>query len=127
MLGSLAWAQDTTPQKRVQTDFRVWERGLLSSDAELRSSSAVSLVDSAHPEATLNAVRLFEVLPDHPMITMPAAAQLIEASSPTAAKAIEMLCHAGILHEVTGKRRDRVYAYQSYLDVLAEDTSVPGR
>jgi len=26
------------------------------------------------------------------------------------------------LHEITGKRRDRVYAYQAYLQVLAHDT-----
>jgi len=32
-----------------------------------------------------------------------------------------------ILREVTGKRRDRVYAYQDYLDVLAEDTGIPRR
>jgi len=72
----------------------------------------------------MNAVRLFESLPDHPMITLPSAAKLIDASSPTAGKAIELLCRMNILREVTGKQRDRVYAYQDYLDVLAEDTGI---
>ena len=79
---------------------------------------------TAHGETTMNAVRLFESLPDHPMITLPSAAKLIDASLPTAGKAIEVLCRMNILREVTGKKRDRVYAYQDYLDVLAEDTSI---
>ena len=62
-----AWAQSTAPPKRVQADFRVWERGLLSSDAELRSSSAVSLVDSTHPEATR--ILMAALAPDRPMVT----------------------------------------------------------
>ena len=39
----------------------------------------------------------------------------------TAGKAIDALARAGILAEITGKKRDRVYAYRAYLDVLAED------
>ncbi|MDX9981440.1 MAG: hypothetical protein RBU25_15565 [Lentisphaeria bacterium] len=82
---------------------------------------------TAHGETTMNAVRLFESLPDHPMVTLPSAAKLIEASPPTAGKAIGLLCRMNILQEVTGKQRDRVYAYQSYLDVLAEDTGISRR
>jgi len=77
-----------------------------------------------HAQATLSAVRLFEALPEHPMVTLPSAARLVDTSSPTAGKAIDLLCRIGILREVTGRQRDRVYAYQSYLDVLAEDTSI---
>ena len=61
------------------------------------------------------------------MVTLPSAARLVSTSSPTAGKAIEFLCRIGILREVTGRERDRVYAYQSYLDVLAEDTSISRR
>lgn len=82
---------------------------------------------TAHGETTMNAVRLFESLPDHPMVTLPTAAKLMDASPPTAGKAIGLLCRMNILREVTGKRRDRVYAYQSYLDVLSEDTVISRR
>lgn len=82
---------------------------------------------TAHPQATVTAIRLFESLPDHPMVTLPSAGQLLAASSPTAGKAIDLLLQLGILHEMTGKRRDRVYAYRLYLDVLAEDTGISGR
>jgi hypothetical protein len=43
-------------------------------------------------------------------------------SKPTAIKAMDALQSAKILRETTGKKRDRVYAYQAYLQVLIEDT-----
>ena len=75
-----------------------------------------------HPSATLSAVRLFDLLPEHPMITLPSTLEMLKTTKPTAAKAMDVLCRAGVLHEITGKRRDRIYVYQAYLDVLAEDT-----
>ncbi len=49
------------------------------------------------------------------------------APKPTANKAIAALRAAGILHEVSGKRRNRVYTYDAYLKVLSEDTDTqPG-
>ena len=78
---------------------------------------------SEHKAATVTSVRLFEQIPEHPMITLATAMQLVDATKPTAGKAIDALCQAGILQEITGKKRDRIYAYQAYLDVLSEETS----
>jgi hypothetical protein len=78
-----------------------------------------------HPAATIPAIRLLDLLPEHPMVTLPLTIELLSTSKPTAAKAIDALCRAGVLHEITGKRRDRVYAYRDYLKVLAEDTDLP--
>ena len=75
-----------------------------------------------HKMATITAVRLLEILPEHPMITPPKVIELLGVTKPTAGKAIDALCKAKILHETSGKRRDRVYAYRAYLEVLAEDT-----
>ena len=80
-----------------------------------------------HPATTITTVRLFELLPEHPMITLPSAMKLLDTTKPTAQKAIDALCKAGILREITGRRRDRVYAYQAYLDVIAENTDPIGR
>jgi Fic family protein len=79
-----------------------------------------------HAATTVPAIRLFDLLPEHPMVTLSGAMGLLETSKPTAAKAIDALGRAGVLHETTGKRRDRVYAYRAYLKVLAEDTSGAG-
>ena len=82
---------------------------------------------TGHRDATVSAVRLFEFLPDHPMVTVQSTANLLNTSTPTASKTVAVLCRAGILQEVTGRKRDRVYAYQAYLDVLATDTDIARR
>ncbi len=76
-----------------------------------------------HKATTVTAVRLFDLLPEHPIITLPRTMELLKTTKPTAGKAIDALCKAGILDETTGRRRDRVYAYGAYLKVLAEDTA----
>ena len=50
--------------------------------------------------ASVNAIRLFEFLPRHPVITVASAMKLVEASKPTATRAIEVLVDAGILMEI---------------------------
>lgn len=72
----------------------------------------------AHDSVTVPAIRLLDLLPSSPVVTLPLAIELLGVSKPTAIKAIEALEATGILKETSGKRRDRVYAYQKYLDVL---------
>jgi Fic family protein len=76
-----------------------------------------------HEATTIPAVRLFDLLPEHPIVTLPRVMQLLKTTKPTAGKAIDALRRAGVLHETTGRQRDRVYAYTAYLKVLAEDTA----
>ena len=71
-----------------------------------------------HDSVTLPAVRLLDLLPSSPVVTLPRAIELLGVSKPTAIKAISALQEAGILRETSGKRRDRIYAYQKYLDLL---------
>lgn len=77
---------------------------------------------TAHRRATVTAIRLLDLLPTHPIVTLPTAMELLETTKPTAGKAINALQKSGILRETTGKQRDRVYAYHDYLNVLTEDT-----
>lgn len=74
--------------------------------------------------ATVPAIRLLDLLPEHPMITLAAAIELLKVSKPTALKAIDVLHRVGVLTEVTGMRRDRVYAYQQYLAILQSETEL---
>lgn len=73
--------------------------------------------------ATVPSVRLFDMLPSHPMLTLSRVMKLLRTSKPTAAKAIDRLEKVGILRETTGKQRNRVYSYQAYLNLLTSDTS----
>ena len=68
--------------------------------------------------ATVTAIQLFEQLPEHPIVTMPSVTRLLSISKPTAGKAIDVLIKAGILAEVGERKRDRLYRYQGYLEVL---------
>jgi Fic family protein len=70
---------------------------------------------------TIPAIRLFDQLPTHPMITLNKAIQLLNTTKPTASKAIAALAEAKVLRETTGRQRDRVYAYHAYLRALTED------
>ena len=72
----------------------------------------------ARDNVTVPAVRLLELLPSRPVVTLPLATELLCVSTPTAIKAIAVLVELGILRETSGKRRDRVYAYQKYVDLL---------
>lgn len=75
-----------------------------------------------HETATVSVLRLFELLPGHPMVTLPLATELLGINKVTAQRTIEALEQVKVLREITGKARDRVYAYRKYIAVLSEDT-----
>ncbi len=72
-----------------------------------------------HGRSTVAAIRLLELLPSHPVVTVARASELLALTAPPARKAIELLEEIGILRETTGKQRDRVYSYHEYLEVLS--------
>jgi len=74
--------------------------------------------------ATVTGVRLFEHLPQHPIVTTNSVVGLCGTTKPTATKAIVSLCDAGILEETSGRARDRTYAYREYLELLREGTEI---
>jgi Fic family protein len=77
-----------------------------------------------HEGMSVVALRLFELLPRHPIVTVASVTKLVETSKPTAIRAIDLFVAAGVLVESTGKRRDRSYAYRAYLDRLKVGTEL---
>lgn len=73
---------------------------------------------------SLPALRLFELLPRHPIVTVASVIKLVETTKPTASRAVELLAKAGVLVETTGKKRDRSFVYQRYLDRLRVGTEL---
>ena len=67
---------------------------------------------------TVLALRLFELLLENPVVSMPVVRQELRTTKPTAGKAIEILQRAGILFEISKQKRNRLYNYQAYLDLL---------
>ncbi len=76
------------------------------------------------PGSTVMAARLFEQLPEHPILTIATAVKLLDTSRPTATKAVMALVDAGVLAEISGKKRDRSFSYAAYLDRLKTGTGL---
>lgn len=74
-----------------------------------------------HKNAVIPALRLFEVLPNHLVLTASHVVELLETTKPTASKAITVLIDVGILHETTGAKRNRIFRYKRYLQALKSD------
>jgi Fic family protein len=69
--------------------------------------------------ATLLAVH--EVLKHRPVIALGALSESAGISFPTASRAIEQFMALGLVNELTGGRRNRLFAYRRYLSILNED------
>lgn len=67
-------------------------------------------------------LRLHDYLRRTPLATPTRIAQALGITAPTVASALGRLTAAGVLKEVSGRRWGRLYAYQQYLDILAEGT-----
>jgi Fic family protein len=67
-------------------------------------------------------LRVFQHMQKNPIISIPATAQKIGISAPTVAKSLEHMRHLGMLREVTGRERHRLFVYEPYLAILNEGT-----
>ena len=70
------------------------------------------------------ALRLLEFLPRHPIVSVASVMKLIETTKPTAGRAMEGLVTSSVLVETTGKKRDRSFLDQGYLDRLRVGTEL---
>jgi Fic family protein len=77
-----------------------------------------------HPGMSLVALRLFELLPRHPLVTTASVMKLVGTTKPTAGHAIELLIAANVLAATTDKKRDRSFAYREYLEHLRVGTDL---
>jgi Fic family protein len=66
--------------------------------------------------------RVHDLMQRRPIITIQAASKELKLSLPTVGKSLEHLINIGIVRELTGKQRRRVFAYSKYLAVLDRGT-----
>ncbi len=69
-----------------------------------------------------SALRVHHELQRRPLVSIAALCRSSGLTTPTVGKALASLEGLGIVREVTGRRRDRVFAYDRYLALLAEGT-----
>ena len=78
----------------------------------------------ARADATVLSLRLFERLPQHPILTVNRVLELLECSRPAAAKALRVLESAEVLATLGERKKNRALVFGTYLDHLREGTEL---
>lgn len=124
---------------REQGDWEAWLDFFLTGVAETSTQAAQTAAellrlfaaDSRRIERlgrpAASALRVHQALQQRPFIAVADAAQNLGISAPTIRKSVAHLEELGIVHEVTGQRRDRVFAYRDYMTILNRGTEPLGR
>ena len=72
-----------------------------------------------------SALRVHYALQQHPIQTINTATERSGLTVPTVTAVMKLLESAGIVRELTGKQRGRVFGYDRYLQILNEGTTSP--
>lgn len=72
--------------------------------------------------AAPSALRVQEFLQKRPLVTIGAVANELKISVPTVTKTLNLMAGAGIVREITGRQRGRVFEYPKYLRLLDKGT-----
>ena len=104
---------------RIRGDWTGWFRFFLDGVTQI-ADDAASTASKLHNRVavdrkrllatdsiTVSAIQLFELLPDHPVISMPLVTELLQTTKPTAGKAIDLLQQSGVISEIGKRKRDR--------------------
>lgn len=71
-----------------------------------------------------SSLQVHQSLQKRPVTTLASLAEETRLSVPTVTKAVQALAEPGIVDEITGRRRSRVFRYREYMDVMNEGTSL---
>jgi Fic family protein len=125
---------DLLDRVRAKGDWEVWLDFFLTGVRDTAEQAAdaarrtLALFDEhrrkieglGRPAASV--LRVFEHLQRNPIVSIPGAAEGIGISAPTVAKSLEHMRQLGMLREVTGRQRHRLFVYDAYLAILSEGT-----
>jgi Fic family protein len=70
-------------------------------------------------------LRVHDALSARPVTSLPDIVRKTGLTAPTAGAAMEALVSLGVAREITGRRRNRVFAYDGYVAILNEGTERP--
>lgn len=104
---------EQSSKQAIQTAQRI-------NDLFAKDSEAISHLGRAR----FSCQQTFEYMKRLPQVTVPLLAKELQMTQPTARSALNHLKSIGVLAEVSGKKRDKVYIYRKYLDIL-EDGAEP--
>lgn len=125
---------DLLQQVRERGDWEAWLAFFLEGVAETSVQAAdaareiLNLFDADRDQIeglgrpAASALRVHQLLQQKPIIAIPDAARRLGISAPTIAKSVHHLERLGILREITGRQRRRLFAYDGYLRILNRGT-----
>jgi Fic family protein len=117
---------------RTQGDWEGWVSFFLSSVAGAAAESERTIIDIqtlintdrarllAKKNVSQATYRLFELLPEMPRFSVDGARKALETTFPTANAAVANLVEAGIVTELTGRRKNRGFSYEAYVQRLSK-------
>ncbi|APW48621.1 Fic family protein [Rhodoferax antarcticus] len=73
-----------------------------------------------HASTSARTLQVLNCLRQRPVCALKQLATASGLSFPTASKAVQALVGLGLVHELTGRRRNRVFVYSAYLAILNE-------
>jgi len=73
----------------------------------------------------VNLAKVHKQFQQRPISNSLSLIEATELAPGTIQAAIKKLCELNILIEVTDKKRDRVYAYKAYIDILNQGNELP--
>ncbi len=74
---------------------------------------------------TGSALRVHDALKARPITSVAAVSRATGLAFPTVSVAMQLLVDAGIAREMTGRRRNRLFAYTAYVDRLSDGAAAP--
>lgn len=72
--------------------------------------------------ASGTALRVHELMQRHPYLRIRTATKALKLTVPTVTSALNHLMELGIVKEISGKQRDRLFAYSQYVRMFSGDT-----
>ncbi len=117
-------------------DYGEWEAWIkffltgvaeVSSEAIATARNIVELREHYRREITSNlgrvagnALTIFEDLFEHPMVTVQTVSEILDVSFPSANSLVRRFVELGILNEVTGQARYRLFAFNPYIGLFSD-------
>lgn len=119
---------------RTNGSWEAWMEFFLQGIAETAGQAANTARDlmtlfntdrlkiTSYGRASASMLRIHELLQRRPIVTIQSASTELNLSIPTVTKSLELMGDAEITQELTGKQRNRQFAYSRYLDILDRGT-----
>lgn len=119
---------------RERGDWEAWIEFFLSGIKETSEQAVgaawriLALLDSdrkkieALGRPAASALRIFQHAQTSPIFSIPATSKKIGISFPTVMSGVSHLQKLGMLREITGKQRRRLFVYDAYMNILNEGT-----